>query len=71
MPIVIKAFEKLGWDSVFQDEISAEAKRKGDWDRWTEKISVVYEYRKVKVKSISLENEMWDNGRNSKILIKQ
>lgn len=66
VPIVIKTFEKLEWDLVFRDEISAEAKRKGDWDRWTEKISVTYEYGKVKVKSVSLGNEMWDNGRNSK-----
>ena len=66
VPIVIMTFEKLGWDLVFQDEILAEAKRKGKWDRWTEKISVVYEYGKVKVKSVSLGNEMWDNGRNSK-----
>ncbi|WP_026955671.1 hypothetical protein [Algoriphagus vanfongensis] len=66
VPIVIKTFEKLGWDLVFQDETSAEAKRKGDWKSWTEKISVAYEYGKVKVKSVSLGNEMWDNGRNSK-----
>ncbi len=66
VPIVIKTFEKLGWEVVFQDEISAEAKRKGDWDKWTEKISVTYEYGKVKIKSVSLGNEMWDNGRNSK-----
>ena len=29
---------------------AAEAKRKGDWDRWTEKISVTYEFGKVKLK---------------------
>lgn len=66
VPIVIKTFEKLEWNLVFQDDISAEAKRKGDWNGWTEKISVTYEYGKVKVKSVSLGNEMWDNGRNSK-----
>ncbi|GAB3540228.1 hypothetical protein GCM10027443_37860 [Pontibacter brevis] len=66
VPIVVKTFEKLGWDLVFQDETSAEAKRKGAWNSWTEKISVIYEYGKVKVKSVSLGNEMWDNGRNSK-----
>ena len=27
--IVIKTFEKLGWDLVYQDEVSAEAKRSG------------------------------------------
>jgi len=66
IPIVLKTFEKLGWDVVFQDETSAEAKRKGDWDRWTEKISVSFQQGKLKVKSVSLGNEMWDVGRNSK-----
>jgi len=66
IPIVVKTFEKLGWDLVFQDETNAEAKRKGDWNRWTEKIAVSFDYGKVKVKSVSLGNEMWDNGRNSK-----
>lgn len=66
VPIVLKTFEKLEWDLVFQDGLSAEAKRKGDWNGWTEKISVTYEYGKVIVKSVTLGNEMWDNGRNSK-----
>lgn len=66
IPIVIQTFEKLGWDLVYQDEKSAEAKRKGDWNRWTEKISVSFDYGKLTIKSVSLGNEMWDNGRNSK-----
>ncbi|WP_396595971.1 hypothetical protein [Dokdonia sp. R86516] len=66
IPIVIQAFEKLGWDLVYQDEKNAEAKRKGDWNRWTEKISVTFDYGKLTIKSVSLGNEMWDNGRNSK-----
>lgn len=66
VPIAIKVFEKLGWDIVFQDETTAEAKRKGHWDKWTEKITVLFEYGKVTVKSVSLGSEMWDNGRNSK-----
>ena len=65
-PIVIKTFEKLEWDIVFQDETQVEAKRKGDWNNWTEKIEVTFAFGKIKVKSISLGNEMWDNGRNSK-----
>ena len=32
----------------------------------TEKISISFDYGKLKVKSVSLGNEMWDNGRNSK-----
>lgn len=66
IPIVIQAFEKLGWDLVYQDEKNAEAKRKGGWNRWTEKISVTFDYGKLTIKSVSLGNEMWDNGRNSK-----
>lgn len=66
IPIVIQTFEKLDWDLVYQDEKNAEAKRKGDWNRWTEKIAVSFDYGKLTIKSISLGNEMWDNGRNSK-----
>src|SRR5690606_7861444 len=66
VPIVIKVFEKLCWDVVHQDELSAEAKRSGDWKRWTEKITVSYEYGNVRIKSVSLDNGMWDAGRNSK-----
>ncbi|MEP2279522.1 hypothetical protein [Maribacter sp.] len=64
--VVNKTFEKLGWDIVYHDERNAEAKRKGDWNRWTEKINVSFKNGKLTVKSVSLGNEMWDNGRNSK-----
>ncbi|NRB59280.1 MAG: hypothetical protein HRU50_04975 [Winogradskyella sp.] len=64
--IVLKTFEILEWDIVYKDDTSAEAKRQGEWNRWTEKITVSYHYGTVKVKSVSLGNEMWDNGRNSK-----
>jgi len=66
IPIVVKTFEKLGWDLIYQEETIAEAKRKGDWNRWTEKIAVSFDYGKLTIKSVSLGNEMWDNGRNSK-----
>ena len=64
--ISVKTFEKLKWDIVYQDDKIIEAKRSNSWGNWTEKISVTYEYNYVKVKSISLGNEMWDIGRNSK-----
>ena len=64
--IAIRAFEEIGWDVVYGDEGVAEAKRSRIWTGWSEKISVVNEFGTVKVKSISLGNEMWDNGRNSK-----
>ncbi|HAA12186.1 MAG TPA: hypothetical protein DCE41_10995 [Cytophagales bacterium] len=66
IPIVIMTFEKLGWDLVYQGENSAEAKRKRDLWQWGQKITVTFDYGKVKVKSVSLGNEFWDIGRNSK-----
>ena len=39
--------------------------KRGLW-HWGQKITVTFEYGKVKVKSVSLGNEFWDIGRNSK-----
>jgi hypothetical protein len=64
--IVVQTFEKLGWDVVYQDSNGAEAKRKGEWDTWTEKITVTNSNGLVQVESVSLGNEIWDLGRNSK-----
>jgi len=66
IPMVIKTFEQLGWDLVYQDEDSAEAKRRRDLWQWGQKITVTFEYGKIKVISVSLGNELWDIGRNSK-----
>ena len=67
--IAESAVKKLGWDLVYIDEKSIEAKRKEKSlgiERWTEAITASYEYGNVVVKSKSLGNEMWDMGRNSK-----
>lgn len=64
--IAIQSFEKLGWEIVFRNEETVSAKRKNDWDSWTEKITAKFEHGKISVKSNSLGNEMWDIGRNSK-----
>lgn len=65
--IAVKAFKSLGWDIVYQDESQIEAKRKGDFDRWTHKIIAKANHMgKVEVKSESLGNEMLDWGKNSK-----
>ncbi len=65
--IAAKTFESLGWDIVYQDENQIEAKRKGDFDRWTHKILAKVDHLgKVEVKSESLGNEMWDVGKNAK-----
>ena len=64
LAIAIKTFEKLEWDIVYQDEETVEAKRKDRGIKWTEKITVSYNYGKVKVSSVFLEG-VWDFGRNS------
>lgn len=67
--IAEKTFENLNWDLIYKNDKTIEAKRKESSfgiEKWTEAISVIYNHRKVSVKSESLGNEMWDNGRNSK-----
>jgi len=69
IPIAEKTFEKLNWDLVFKDDKNIEAKRKESSfgiDKWTESITISYSHGKIIVKSESLGNEMWDNGKNSK-----
>jgi len=69
IPIAEKTFEKLNWDLVFKDDKNIEAKRKESSfgiEKWTESITISYSHGKIVVKSESLGNEMWDNGRNSK-----
>ncbi|UTX46725.1 hypothetical protein [Chryseobacterium sp. MA9] len=67
--IAEKAFEKLHWDVVYKDDHSIEAKYKEtSWmsNRWTEIITAHYNKGSISVKSESLGNEIWDNGKNSK-----
>lgn len=66
LAIALKTFEKLKWDIVFEWKNSVEAEANASWTNRTEQVSAVYEDGKVKVKSVSLGSEMWDNGRNSK-----
>lgn len=69
LPIAEKTIEKLNWDVVYKNDKTIEAKRKENSfgiEKWTEAISITYNHGKVLVKSNSLGNEIWDNGRNSK-----
>jgi len=69
IPIVEKTILKLGWDIIFKNENSIEAKRKEKAlgiEKWTEAITITFDHGNVAVKSESLGSEMWDNGRNSK-----
>ncbi|CAD7797033.1 hypothetical protein CHRY9390_00099 [Chryseobacterium aquaeductus] len=67
--IAEKAIEKLGWDIVYVEESTIEAKRKEKKlgvERWTEAITASYANGNIVVKSQSLGNEIWDAGKNSK-----
>jgi hypothetical protein len=69
MVIAVETFRNLDWEIVYQDEKTIEAKRNHHslgFDRFTEGITATFEYGKIKVESVSLGNEMWDLGRNSK-----
>ena len=66
IPIIIKTFEKLGWEVLYRDENIAEAKRKLGWNDRGTKISVSHHFGKLIIKSESLGSEIWDNGQNSK-----
>lgn len=67
--IAEKTFEKLNWDLVYKEDKVIEAKRKESnfgVEKWTEAISINFSHGKIIVKSESLGNEIWDNGKNSK-----
>lgn len=67
--IAEKTFKDLGWDIVYQGDKAIEAKRSEKslgTERWTEGITATFDYGKIQVKSVTLGNEMWDVGRNSK-----
>ena len=69
IPIAEKTIEKLHWDLVHKGDKVVEAKRKESSfgvDKWTEAITINFSHGKITVKSESLGNEFWDNGRNSK-----
>ncbi len=67
--ITQQTFEKLDWDIIYIDNHSIEAKRKAKslgMSQYTESIIASFNYGNIIVKSESLGNEFWDNGRNSK-----
>lgn len=65
IPVCHKVFGKLEWDVVYTDDTNVEAKAKTN-KQWSEKIIVEWNPNKLKVTSITLGNQMWDAGKNSK-----
>lgn len=67
IPLTIEVFEKLEWPIVFTDKNSVEAKRKGDWNKLTEKITITKKASgRIEVHSKTIEGNFVDFGKNSK-----
>ena len=67
IPLVIEVFEKLEWPIVHTDKNSVEAKRKGDFNKLTEKITITKKASgRIEVYSKSIEGSFIDFGKNSK-----
>lgn len=69
--VVIKVFNDLDWEIVYVDLKVLVAKRKSSWKwdkKYYERITVTYDYGKVIVQSESIENHLWDNGSNSRLV---
>ena len=64
--IAMQTFEKLSCDVVYWDDHTIEAKRNNGYSNWTEKITITYQNKKLKVFSKSLRANVTDLGRNSK-----
>lgn len=70
VPIIEEVMKQLDWEIVYIDEKTAQANReKQDLfgvDKIIAKIVIEYNHGKILVKSESIGNEIWDNGKNSK-----
>ncbi|WP_299440359.1 hypothetical protein [uncultured Aquimarina sp.] len=67
IPLTIEVFKKLEWPIVYTSKNSVEAKRKGDFNKLTEKITITkHNSGSIEVHSKSIESNFWDVGRNSK-----
>ena len=64
--IAAQTVEKLEWVLFFKDEEVLKAVRKNRFNTHTEEISIHIRNGEITVKSHSIGNEIWDNGRNSR-----
>jgi len=65
-PITKEVIEKLGWELVYEDESSIEARKNAEGFHWGQKITIIYELGKIKINSKSIQAPFYDFGRNSK-----
>ena len=65
-PITKEVIEILGWELIFTDESSIEAKQNAEAFHWGQIIRINYQLGNIKVRSKSIQSPFWDVGRNSK-----
>lgn len=68
-PITKEVIEKLGWELIYEDETSIEARKNAEGFHWGQKIIISYQLGKIKVNSTSIQAPFYDFGRNSKRVI--
>jgi hypothetical protein len=67
IPLILEVFEQLEWPVVYRDDQSVEAKRRSDWNKLTEKVTVTKNaFGKIEVHSKSIEGNFIDFGKNSR-----
>ena len=67
IPLTLEVFEQLEWPVVYSDKVCVEAKRKGSYNKLTEKITVKkISANRIEVHSKTIEGHFWDTGKNSK-----
>ncbi len=64
-PVCQKILRELEWDIVYTDDTTVEAKAKTN-KQWSEKITIEWHLSKLLITSVSLTNQMWDEGKNFK-----
>lgn len=65
-PIAKEIIETIGWDLVFEDESTLEAKQYAEGFHWGQRITIKYQSGRVIVNSKSNQSPLFDFGRNSK-----
>lgn len=65
-PIAEDVVEELGWELVYVDESSIEARKNAQGFHWGQKIVIEYQSGRIRVNSKSIQAPLYDFGRNSK-----
>ena len=67
-PISKEVIELLGWELIFENESSIEARHPAEGFHWGHNLIINYESGKITAQSKSIGTGFWDVGRNSKLV---